>query len=784
MATSSGAVQFDLKANTKPFLQEAESAASQVKSMFSGLKSVLGKTFTVGALLDFGKRCTEAASELIELQNVVEQVFPTMSDRVDEWSQNLIQSFGLSEAKAKHYAGTMASMARSMGFTEEQAYAMSTSLAELSGDIASFYDMSSDEAYDKLTSIFTGVTQPLRSLGINMTEATLNAFALAHGFERTYQEMDEAERTLLRYQFVLDRTQFAQGDAARTSNSWANQLRQLQMNFESLQATLGEQFVNALLPALQTINSIVIALDNLAQRIDIVGMALNGLAGMLPGLNRAALANGLVNRTSGLNKVLSKTNKISAAAAESTAGLASAQTGAAGSAGSQGRATEKLNRILAGFDRINKLASAHSSGGGAGGGGGGGGSFGGIGSDLLDELLGTEGAKISGWNKYDLKHANRAGSADSFMFKYAKRYGTTTIASDLKDIWSNKDSDIFSKLQKSAQAIGKMLQERIKGGGVQRQLNRAGGSTLGRGIAGNVLGKSIGVDIDGLGGLAEAWNSITDKTAKLTATTAGNDKVDTLKKSYDGIKDKNAKIGFQYSGDLATWKSSWQNRVNKAFYNRTAAAGKSSATNGTAPAIGYRYSNTYDAWKSQWASRVKAFYSLTEYNSANKYNSAPSISYRFTNTAEAWKKQWNNRIDYAFPSKTATVYLQTKLAGVRKATIKNSWTGQDLAGLEVAPSAWFAQGGWVARNTPRLAVIGDNTREGEIVSPESKFQTMLDKAAGQNNDAETVRMLGLILQAVQGIDSNVYIDSRDVTRAVVSNINRQVQSTGRSPLIV
>ena len=225
--------------------------------------------------------------------------------------------------------------------------------------------------------------------------------------------------------------------------------------------------------------------------------------------------------------------------------------------------------------------------------------------------------------------------------------------------------------------------------------------------------------------------------------------------------------------------------MNKAFYNRTAKSGNSTDTNKQAPWIGYQYSNTAAAWKQQWAIRTKsAFYNLTEYSSANKYNSAPSISYRFTNTAAAWKKQWNDRIDYAFPSKTATVYLQTKLAGVRKATIKNSWTGQDLTGLEVAPSAWFAQGGWVARNTPQLAVIGDNTREGEIVSPESKFQTMLDKAAGQGNDAETVRMLGLILQAVQGIDANVYIDSRDVTRAVVGNINRQVQSTGRSPLYV
>ncbi|MBR3385265.1 MAG: hypothetical protein IKG69_08730, partial [Atopobiaceae bacterium] len=109
-----------------------------------------------------------------------------------------------------------------------------------------------------------------------------------------------------------------------------------------------------------------------------------------------------------------------------------------------------------------------------------------------------------------------------------------------------------------------------------------------------------------------------------------------------------------------------------------------------------------------------------------------------------------------------------------------------LKGNGSSMSVYFAaNGGYFERNTPRLAVIGDNTREGEVVSPESKFQTMLDKAAQQGGgNAETVRMLGLILNAVQGIDPNVYIDSKDVTRAVVGNINRQVQSTGRSPLLV
>lgn len=771
MATSAGAVYVDVKANTGQFEQQMDSLGD--------LASKLSKTVKLAAVARFAKECTDLASELTELQNVVDQVFPTMNARLDEWSQNLISTFGLSEAKAKHYAGTMASMARSMGFTEEQAYAMSTRLAELSGDIASFYDMSSDEAFTKLESVFTGMVQPMRSLGINMTQASLDAYAMANGWGKTCDEMTEAERTLLRYEYVLDRTAFAQGDAARTSGTWANQLRQLQMNFESLEATLGAQFIDALLPALTTLNEMIVTLDSLAQRINVVSLALSGLSGLFPGLNRAAFANGLVGRAEGLNKTLSKTNKLNAAAAESTAGLASAQTGAAGSAGSQGRATEKLNRILAGFDRINKLSSSHSSGGG-GGGGGGGGYAGGIGSDLLDDLLDASGPKLKQSLKYNFKLASKDSGKRSFVNASGDAFAKAA-QQWLHELQSNPIAKaILQKLKPFADVLKPLAshKQQVRG-------PITAGTGLSRGIAGNILGKSIGIDAEGLGGLAEAWNSITDKTAKLTAETVGKDKVDTLKKSYDGIKDKNAKIGYQFSGDLATWKSSWQNRVNKAFYNRTAKSGNSTDTNKQAPWIGYQYSNTAAAWKQQWANRTKsAFYNLTEYSSANKFNSAPSISYRFTNTAAAWKKQWNDRIDYAFPSKTATVYLQTKLAGVKKATIKNSWTGQDLAGLEVAPSAWFAQGGWIARNTPTLAVIGDNTHEGEIVSPESKFQTMLDRAAGTGGDAETVRMLGLILQAVQGIDANVYIDSRDVTRAVVGNINRQVQSTGRSPLYV
>lgn len=766
MATSAGAVYVDVKANTGQFEQQMDGLGD--------LASKLSKTVKFAAVARFAKECTDLASELTELQNVVDQVFPTMNARLDEWSQNLISTFGLSEAKAKHYAGTMASMARSMGFTEEQAYAMSTRLAELSGDIASFYDMSSDEAFTKLESIFTGMVQPMRSLGINMTQASLDAYAMANGWGKTCDEMTEAERTLLRYEYVLDRTAFAQGDAARTSGTWANQLRQLQMNFESLEATLGAQFIDALLPALTTLNEMIVTLDSLAQRINVVSLALSGLSGLFPGLNRAAFASGLVGRAEGLNKTLSKTNKLNAAAAESTAGLATAQTGAAGSAGSQGRATEKLNRILAGFDRINKLSSSHSSGGG-GGGGGGGGYAGGIGSDLLDDLLDASGPKLKQSLKYNFKLASKDSGKRSFVNASGDAFAKAA-QQWLHELQSNPIAKaILQKLKPFADVLKPLAshKQQVRG-------PITAGTGLPRGIAGNILGKSIGIDAEGLGGLglrinnmdqvrelARLWRGFTTKQATMDAKVAGAVQVDGLRKSWDGIKTKTVTLG---ATDNATAKVNAASKAIDAMKGKTVTLDAADKATSKVNAL---------------AGKVSGMKSKTITIDATDKASAKINALNGKKLNDHWADLTVRRDDVnAKLEKANRTSLNDHWADLwftprfTKSEIKLSGSGS------FARLSFLAQGGYIERNTPHLAVIGDNAREGEIVSPESKFQTMLDKAAGQGNDAETVRMLGLILQAVQGIDANVYIDSRDVTRAVVGNINRQVQSTGRSPLYV
>ena len=185
----------------------------------------LAAAFSIKKVVDFGKSCLELGSDLAEVQNVVDVTFPSITAQVDKFAQSAAKSFGLSETMAKQYTGTFGAMAKAFGFTEKQAYDMGTTLTGLAGDVASFYNISQDEAYTKLKSVFTGETESLKDLGVVMTQSALDAYAMANGFGKTTAQMSEAEKVALRYAFVQDQLTAATGDFARTSDSWANQCR-------------------------------------------------------------------------------------------------------------------------------------------------------------------------------------------------------------------------------------------------------------------------------------------------------------------------------------------------------------------------------------------------------------------------------------------------------------------------------------------------------------------------------------------------------------------------------
>ena len=225
---------------------------------------LVGSAFAVGKLIQFGKESIELGSNLAEVQNVVDVTFTTMSDKVNEFAKNAMTSAGLSETMAKQYVGTFGAMSKSFGFSEAQAYDMSTALTQLTGDVASFYNISQDLAYIKLKSVFTGETETLKDLGVVMTQTALDQYALANGYGKTTSAMTEQEKVALRLAFVQKQLSAASGDFIRTSDSWANQVRVMQLQLQSLKATVGQGLINIFTPVIKVINVLLGKLATLA----------------------------------------------------------------------------------------------------------------------------------------------------------------------------------------------------------------------------------------------------------------------------------------------------------------------------------------------------------------------------------------------------------------------------------------------------------------------------------------------------------------------------------------
>lgn len=357
MSTSVGEIGLDLVVNQNQFNKQMRGINNIAKK--AGIS--LAAAFSVKKIVDFGKSCIDLGSDLQEVQNVVDVTFPHMSAQVDKFAKNAAGSFGLSETMAKKFTGTFGAMAKSFGFSESAAYEMSTTLTGLAGDIASFYNLSQDEAYTKLKSVFTGETEALKELGVVMTQSALDAYALANGYGKTTQAMSEAEKVALRYAFVQNQLTAASGDFARTSDSWANQVRILKLNFESLKATIGQGLINVLTPVIKVINLII-------SKIMVLANAFKAFTELITGKKSKG--------SSGVSEMASAAG----AAGESMIGASGAADGLANSAKKAGGAAKKAAkemRTLMGFDQINKLQEQSDDSGASGGGAGGGSASGG-----------------------------------------------------------------------------------------------------------------------------------------------------------------------------------------------------------------------------------------------------------------------------------------------------------------------------------------------------------------------------------------------------------------------
>ena len=316
---SVGQIGLDLVVNQGDFKKQM----SGIQSLAKKAGAALAGAFAVKKLVDFSAQCIRLGSDLAEVQNVVDVTFPRMSRRVEEFTKSAAQSFGLSETMAKRFTGTFGAMAKAFGFGEKAAYDMSTTLTGLAGDVASFYNISQDEAYTKLKSVFTGETESLKDLGVVMTQAALDQYALANGFKKTTQAMSEAEKVALRYQFVQEQLSLASGDFIRTSDSWANQVRVLKLQFDSLKATIGQGLINVLTPVIKVINTIIGKIMSLANAFKAFTEMLAGKKGS----GSASAAEGMKAVSDGAANAGTSVSKIGGAAKQAAKDLKSVTTG-------------------------------------------------------------------------------------------------------------------------------------------------------------------------------------------------------------------------------------------------------------------------------------------------------------------------------------------------------------------------------------------------------------------------------------------------------------------------
>lgn len=362
------------------------------RSGFRGLASTIGKFYATYWLVmrAVGKigGAVDLASQLTEVQNVVDTTFGDMASKVDDFTKTSIQDFGMSELTVKQISSRFQALGTSIGISSEQvangtAVAnkalmsqnntlykttdsmadMSLNLTRLAGDMASFYDVDQADVAKSLQSIFSGTIAPLRRYGLDLTQATLSEFAMKNGLDANIKSMTQAEKVLLRYNYVMANTQAAQGDFAKTANTWANSVRVLKQEFQAWGSIIGSVIINALKPFVQALSKVMLKVISFTRTVaDALG-AIFGWTIEISG--RGATADGMEDIADGVGDI-------------------------GDNADSSNKKAQKLKKTLLSIDEIHALDdnSDSGSGGGSGSGGSGGG---GAGSGVDSSLKKTDG---------------------------------------------------------------------------------------------------------------------------------------------------------------------------------------------------------------------------------------------------------------------------------------------------------------------------------------------------------------------------------------------------------
>lgn len=330
-------------------MSDATKSIGSLKSSLKGIISTLGLVFSLKALINFGQQAVDVASDLTEVDNVVQKAFGNMRGEMDALADSSIKNLGISRLEAYQTGSTFMAMGKSMLTSSQDAKDMALNLTKLSANMASFFNTSNKYAAIALKSIYTGETETLKQYGVVMTEVNLKQFALAQGISKSYNEMSQSEKVMLRYQYVMQQLGYIGDDFIDTQDSWANQTRVLKEQWKEFLGVLGTGIITVLTPLVKALNMIMGRMIAIAKSI---GSVLSSIFGIR----------------------IQSANQVSGAISDTAGAFDDATTAIGDYDTATKKASKTASKSLASFDKLNNTMTSQSdSGTGAGGAGGGGG---------------------------------------------------------------------------------------------------------------------------------------------------------------------------------------------------------------------------------------------------------------------------------------------------------------------------------------------------------------------------------------------------------------------------
>lgn len=322
LASSGGRAENASKSFSNMFSGYSSSASVATKKSFS-LASAIGKVYatywTLFRAFRLLRDAIDISSSLTEVENVVRQTFGQYESLINDFAKTSIEKFGMSELSAKQFASRFQAMGTALDIPQGQMAKMSIRLTELAGDMASFYDVSQEDIAKSLQSVFSGTTAPMRRYGIDLTQATLKEWALKQGLDANISSMTQAQKAMLRYQYVLAHTTNITEDFKRTQDSWHNQITMLRENFKALGAVVGGGLINAFKPFIKVLNAV---LQKVISFAEMVTNALGSIFGWRYQASKGAGISGLADDIGSASNGMDDLSNAAGSAGKNTGGIA------------------------------------------------------------------------------------------------------------------------------------------------------------------------------------------------------------------------------------------------------------------------------------------------------------------------------------------------------------------------------------------------------------------------------------------------------------------------------